>query len=93
MLVFIDESGIHKAVGRSAIVLVYVMLKNVEKIDHRIIEIEKELKIKPFHWKEQRRKMKKSFFSKAASLPFWIKVAILKNPINIAQKMGIVLKY
>lgn len=85
-VIFIDESGIHKEVGHSVIVLVYVIFKNIEGVEQRIIEIEKELKIKPFHWKEQRWKIKKSFLSKIVGLPFEVKVFVLKNPINIHQE-------
>ena len=44
MLIFIDESGVHKQDGKSSVVLVYVMVDDVEKLEKSILEIEKTLK-------------------------------------------------
>lgn len=90
-IIFIDESGIHKQVDHSTVVLVYVLIESVENVEHKIIEIEKELKIKSFHWKEQRWKIKGAFLAKIAKLPFKIKVAILRNPINLSKEVENVL--
>jgi len=34
MIIFIDESGIHRKDGKSAVALVYVVVKNLENIEH-----------------------------------------------------------
>lgn len=93
MIIFIDESGIHKQVDHSSIVLVYVMLEDVEEVERQILEIEKKLKIQPFHWSDQRWKIRGPFLSEIAKLPFSIKVAILRNPINLSQEMENMLQH
>ena len=41
MLIFIDESGIHKKDSNSSVVLVYVMVEDIENIEKAILKAEK----------------------------------------------------
>lgn len=43
MYIFIDESGIHKKVDHSTVVLVYLETQKVENVEQRVIILEKEL--------------------------------------------------
>jgi disulfide oxidoreductase YuzD len=90
MLVFIDESGIHKKVDHSSFVLVFINLTNQVLINNQIEAIEKELKIKPFHWADFGSKagwsIRKEFIKQVSTLPFTLKYIIVNNPIK-PQKM------
>lgn len=44
MIIFIDESGIHKCDGRSSVVLIYIALGDSTNVDKAVIAAEKELK-------------------------------------------------
>ena len=52
MIIFIDESGIHKKVDHSTFALAYVEFKNYAAIEKQILKIEKDLQLKTFHWSE-----------------------------------------
>lgn len=54
MVVFIDESGIHKQTGHSTTAVVYVEVRNLEKFEKAFIDIEKDLRITSFHWADER---------------------------------------
>lgn len=86
-VIFIDESGIHKQVDHSTIVLVYILVKDVEKLENRIIKIEKELKINLFHWTKHGWKIRNKFFNRIKKLTFTLKVAVLRNPIKLDQAL------
>lgn len=82
MIVFIDESGIHKKVDHSTFALAYITVNNYDQIEQRILQIEKKLKINNFHWSETIWKTKKEFMDLALSLDFNVKIAIVKNPVR-----------
>lgn len=82
MYVFIDESGIHKDVDHSVYVLVCIETDNYAFLNKEILKIEKELKIKEFHWTETVWVIKEKFINKVLKLDFKVKVAVLNNPIN-----------
>ncbi len=50
MFIFIEESGVHKAVDHSTFVLVYVEIDNYDQIECQIKAVEKKLKVDYFHW-------------------------------------------
>ena len=54
MIIFIDESGIHKHRGHSTSAVVYVEVKNLESFKNKLKKIEEGLKINYFHWAEER---------------------------------------
>lgn len=49
MVIFIDESGIHKQEGHSTTAVVYVKVANLEKFTAGLIKLEKNLQIAYFH--------------------------------------------
>lgn len=53
MIVFIDESGVHKTDGHSCFALVYVATNNAELLERSIIEIERRNRMTAFHWTDQ----------------------------------------
>lgn len=81
MIVFIDESGVHKADGHSCFALVYVTTNNAELLERSIIEIERRNRMPAFHWTDQPWKLRSIFLQDAAKLPFTAKVAFFRNPI------------
>ncbi len=93
MHIFIDESGIHKKVDHSSFALVYIEIDNFEKIEKRIIEIERELNIEKFHWSEIAWKFKEKFIKEALKLDFKVKLAIIKNPVNPAKELERILSH
>ncbi len=82
MLIFIDESGVHRPVGKSTFVLAYIEIKNYENLSDVFIQCEKDLDIKYFHWAETAWPVKEKFIQKILDLDFKVKVAVLDNPIN-----------
>lgn|SRR3990167_3888845 len=85
--VFLDESGIHKNKDHSVFVLVYLEIENKKEVLQQFEAIEKELKIKSFHWSETSWTVKEKFLQKALKLDFKVKLAILKNPIHPEKDM------
>lgn len=82
MIIFVDESGIHKQKEHSSFALVYVAVQNKEKLEKSVEEIENEHGIKEFHWVDLPWKLRAAFIKDAVNLPFTVKVAIFKNPIS-----------
>lgn len=80
--VFIDESGIHKQDGQSTTALVYVKVENVNHLNKIVLETEKTLRIKPFHWTEQSWKIRQVFLESVIKETFEVKVFILQNPVT-----------
>ncbi len=91
MLIFIDESGIHKKVDHSSFALAYIKLKNCSEIEKKIVETETKLKIGMFHWSETVWEVKEKFMDEVLKLDFQAKVAIIKNPINPSLELEKVL--
>lgn len=91
MLVFIDESGIHKKIDHSSYALAYIQFLNYPQIEKEIIDIEKKLAIRSFHWSETTWKVKEKFISEVLKLDFRVKLAIVKNPINPSSELEKVL--
>jgi len=82
MLVFIDESGIHKKDGKSSVVLVYVVMDNVENIERTILKTEKSLRITSFHWTRHIWKIRFDFIKALVKENFLVKTAIIDNPFS-----------
>ncbi len=82
MLVFIDESGIHKQDGQSATALVYVGVEYVDNLDKAVLSAEVRLKIQPFHWKEHGWKVKRAFLECVIKEEFEVKIFVFKNPFT-----------
>lgn len=82
MVIFIDESGIHKQTGHSTASVVYVEVNNLKKFEDKLKKIEADLKISYFHWAEERWFMKNKFLSRIFELDFTVKVAVFENPVK-----------
>ena len=82
MIIFIDESGVHKKDGKSSVVLVYVRIENVENIEKAILRTEKMLKITSFHWPRHIWKIRFNFIKLLVEEDFTVKAAIITNPFN-----------
>ncbi len=93
MIIFIDESGIHKQIGRSTIVLVYVEIEDQGLLEEKILEIESVLGINGFHWSESVWRVKKKFLDFVLKLDFKVKVAILVNPVKFEASLEQVLAH
>ena len=82
MLIFIDESGIHKKDGISSVALVYVMVEDIEDVEKAILKAEKELRIRSFHWPRHIWKIRFNFIKMLIKEDFTVKVAIVRNPFS-----------
>ncbi len=87
MLIFIDESGIHKTIDHSTFVLVYVEIDNYNRIEKEIKRIEEDLSIDNFHWAKTVWKVKEKFIDNVLKLKFKVKIALIKNPINSSKEL------
>ena len=87
MYIFIDESGIHKLTDDSTVVLAYVKIDDYPAIEDKVQTLEKQLGIETFHWAHTIWKVKKLFMDKVLSLPFSVKLAVIKNPVNIGKQL------
>ncbi len=93
MLIFIDESGIHKKVDHSTFALAYIELQNYSLLEKQVQKIEKELKIDHFHWSKTVWKIKEKFIDKVLKLDFKVKIAIVKNPIKPGEELEKILAH
>mgnify|MGYP001583730832 CR=1 FL=1 len=97
MLIFIDESGIHKSVDHSVISFAYICFENAEQIEDEILRIEESLGIKKFHWSDFSSKsgweIREKFLKAISKLDFTFKIAVMKNPINMATALEYSLGY
>lgn len=97
MLIFIDESGIHKKEKHSTIAFVYVCVGDAENLENEIEKIEENLNIKNFHWSDFGSKfgwqIRKEFLRRASELNFTFKIAIIKNPIYFPATFKYCLEY
>jgi hypothetical protein len=92
MYIFIDESGIQRQNGQSTTALVYIKVENLENLDKAIIQEEKNLRIKPFHWSEQSWKIKSAFLEAVLPQDFEVKIFVFLNPFT-QEKLENALKH
>ena len=93
MIIFIDESGIHKKVDHSTFALAYVEFENYPVVEKKILNIEAKLKIEHFHWSKTVWLVKEKFMEQTLNLDFKAKIAIVKNPINPFKEIEKILKH
>lgn len=93
MVIFIDESGIHKQTGHSTTAVVYVKVNNLEKVERQISKIVKSLGIDTFHWAEHGWKVREKFFKQVINVDFTFKVAVFKNPVRYNKMLSIVFQH
>lgn len=82
MLVFIDESGIHKQTDHSVFALAYVAILKKSVVEARILELEQRLHVSRFAWAHVPWKLRIAFINGIVDLPFTAKIAIFRNPIK-----------
>ncbi len=87
MFVFIDESGVHKAVDHSTVAVVYLAVENYTAFEKAVTSIEKRLQLSTFHWAETAWPVKRQFLDAVLKLEFVAKVAIIKNPATLSQNL------
>ncbi|MBI5358743.1 DUF3800 domain-containing protein [Candidatus Amesbacteria bacterium] len=92
MIVFIDESGIDKTSGHTSVVFVYLQIRNAERFNSQVLEIEKKMGINYFHWADERWVNRKKFLNKISKLEFEFKSCKLINPSNISQKFETIIQ-
>lgn len=93
MLIFIDESGIHKQVDHSTFVLAYIESRQYAVLEKQIIDIERKTRITEFHWSKTVWKIKVAFMDEVLGLDFTAKVAVVKNPVRPAEELERVLAH
>jgi hypothetical protein len=90
MLVFIDESGIHKPIGYSTFVMVYVTELDYTILEQQVLQLEKSMNLKSFHWAQSSWAVKEKFMERALMFHFKAKIIICPNPVhtqNVLEKM------
>lgn len=80
MYIFIDESGVHKEKERSSIALVYLSVENLDSFQRAVLEAERDIKIRNFHWSHSAWNVRKRFVEKICGQDFAVKVALIRNP-------------
>ena len=93
MVIFIDESGIHKKIGHSTTAVVYVEVARLEKFEKDLKAIEQDLRIRSFHWADERWLISNKFLSSIIELDFTVKVAVFKNPQNVGEMLEVVFRH
>lgn len=93
MVIFIDESGIHKQTGHATSAVVYIEVENLEKFENKLKKIESDLRISFFHWAEERWLMKNKFLSRIFELDFIVKVAVFENPVKPDAMLEVVFQH
>ncbi len=93
MIVFIDESGIHKQIGHSSASVVYVWTQDLDKFEKGIESLNQKLKINYFHWTESSWELKEKFLVGVRKLDFLFKVIVFDNPIKYQQIIEVVFKH
>lgn len=85
MIIFIDESGIHKQSDHTSIVLTYIESKNQIVFEKQIVELEFRLGIPTFHWAESVWRVKEKFLDSVLKMDFQVKVVIFSNPVQFVD--------
>lgn len=80
MYIFLDESGVDKQKGKSSIALVYITVENLDSLQNAVLEAEKMIGIKNFHWSHSAWSVRKLFIEEVCKQDFKIKIALIKNP-------------
>ena len=80
MYIFLDESGVDKQKGKSSIALVYITLENLDVLQNAVLEAEKKIGIKNFHWSHSAWSVRKLFIEEICKQDFKIKIALIRNP-------------
>ncbi len=93
MIIFIDESGTHKQMDHATIALVYIEIANLEEFEEAVEQIEEKLNIKYFHWTDEKWDKREKFIEQILKLDFFVKVAILNNPVKLAESLEDALRH
>lgn len=82
MIIFIDESGVHRPTGHSVFALVLIKSIDIQFVEEKVISVEKKLDIESFHWADSAWPVKIKFFNQILSLPFTFIIEIFNNPVK-----------
>lgn len=82
MIVFVDESGIHKSVEHSTFAVVFVAISRYSEFERSVEVLEKKLRIEKFHWAKTVWSVREKFFEALMRMDFVAKIAVVKNPIH-----------
>src|ERR1017187_5668398 len=82
LYIFIDESGVHKLEGQSAVVLVYVSVADIHVLNQGVLEAERALKIETFHWSHSAWDVRERFIEAILKQDFSVKIIFVKNPFR-----------
>lgn len=93
MVIFIDESGTHKQTGHATEIIVYIKVTDLVKLEQEIVSLEEKLKIKSFHWGEERWDIRNKFLAHVIKLDFTTKVAVFENPAHPERMIEYVFKH
>src|SRR3989339_2205210 len=93
MVIFIDESGIHKQSGHSSFAVAYVEVRNLETLNRKLVLINESLKITSFHWADHNWVIRKRYLKRILNLDTTFKIAIFDNPVDISRELGQIFKY
>ncbi len=91
--VFIDESGVGKRVGRSAVAIVYLTIENIDIFDKSVVNIEQKIRIEAFHWAHTTWQVRRKFIEVVCLQNFFVKIALLKNPFKESTSYEYALKH
>lgn len=91
LILYVDESGIHKSAEHSSFAFVYVQVDDREFVQSEIIKIEKSLEIAHFHWSHLSTSKgwntRRKFIEKTLRLPFSFKYTVVNNPIVVLNEL------
>lgn len=82
MIVFVDESGIHKSVDHSTFAVVSVAISRYPEFERAVEALERKLRIENFHWAKTVWSVREKFFEALIRMDFVVKIAVVKNPIH-----------
>ena len=87
MIVFVDESGIHKSIDYSTFAVVSVAISRYPEFERAIDGIEKKLRIEKFHWAKTVWAVREKFFEVLIQMDFVAKIAVVKNPVHSEKSL------
>lgn len=94
MLIFIDESGIHRQTGCSVIALICVAnVVTLAKLDKQVEKLEKAIGTTSFHWAGKGWPFRRDFVAGLVDLEFSVRLVQLDNPIKLEEALEETLLY
>jgi len=91
--IFIDESGVHKQEGLSAVALVYIYSKHLNDVQNAVRNSERKLGLDYFHWSHSSWPVREKFILGLSKSHFSLKIALIKNPFHEKEVFNKALMY